>query len=319
MSDDFYIIGPGDVLELILFDIPEYNTEISVLNDGSSIFPLIGRQKLNFLTIEDASKLIQKEYAKQLLRPELLLKVKTPRPIRVSIVGEIEMPGIYSFSTLNSANLEGRQISPNTGLPTIVDAIQKAGGISFNANIKSVEILRRMPGEKVAYKKATINLYDFIMDGNQEQNLYLFDGDAIKLNKAKEFPKDPLKIAKSNLSPKTISINVVGQVNRPGKLMVATNTPLIQAVYLAGGPIDWKANKGNIELLRIKKNGSAYRKKFKINLDQDVSIASNPPLLNNDIVYVRSNNLNRISGGLGTITDTISPAVTALTLFKLLE
>ena len=88
---------------------------------------------------------------------------------------------------------------------------------------------------------------------------------------------------------------------------------------MAGGPIDWKANIGNVDLVRIKKNGSAERKKFKINLNQDMSADSNPPLRNQDIVYVRSNNLNRIGTGLGTITESISPAITALTLFKLLD
>ncbi len=320
LDDNFYLIGPGDQLILNLFDLEEGNFNILVLNDGSGIFPLIGRQKLTGLTIEDASKLLKKEYAKELLRPELLLNIGKARPIRVSIVGEVQMPGIYTFSDSKNTNLVGTQIEgPNIGLPTLVDVIQKAGGITVDANIKSVEILRRMPGEKISYKKAIINLEDLVLNGNQEQNLHIFDGDSIKFSKAKELPKDNVEIARSNLSPKTITINIVGQVNSPGKIQVANNTPLIQAVYLAGGPIDWKANKGNVELLRIQKNGSAYRKKFKINLNQALSLESNPPLKNNDIVYVRSNNLNRVGSGFKTITESISPAITTITLFKLLE
>ena len=46
--------------------------------------------------------MIQKKYSEQLLRPELLLNVVNPRPIRVSVVGEIERPGIYSFTERNN-------------------------------------------------------------------------------------------------------------------------------------------------------------------------------------------------------------------------
>ena len=62
----------------------------------------------------------------------------------------------------------------------------------------------------------------------------------------------------------SISVNVVGQVNRPGLLSLRANTPLVQAIYMAGGPIDWKANTGRVELLRINENGSASRKNTKL-------------------------------------------------------
>lgn len=319
IEEDFYIIGPGDILELKLFDAPEFSGKIAVLNDGSSIFPLIGRQKLIYLTLQKASNLIQKKYSEELLRPELSLNIIKPRPIRVSVIGEIQRPGIYSFTEINNDSLQGSNIEQNNGLPTIVEAIQKAGGVSLNANLKEVEIVRRLPGIEAKYKKANVNLLDFVLKGSQEQNLFLFDGDTIKLNKASSISKDSLKIAKSNLSQKTITVNIVGQVNNPGKIKIPTNTPLFQAIYMAGGPVDWRANKGNVDLVRIKKNGTAFRKKFKINLNQNLSQEINPPLIDQDIVYVRSNNLNRISSGLGALTDTISPAVTALTLFKLLE
>ena len=139
------------------------------------------------------------------------------------------------------------------------------------------------------------------------------------MHKANKLSKNLKKISQTNISPQEININVVGQVNNPGKMKVKANTPLVQAVYMAGGPIDWKSNKGNVELLRINKNGSASRRKFKINLDQSISSEFNPPLMNQDIVYVRSNNINRLSTGLGAVTEPISPIISAFTLFKLLD
>ena len=107
--------------------------------------------------------------------------------------------------------------------------------------------------------------------------MFLFDGDIIRINKAEKISKDLKTISKTNISPQTITINVVGQVKSPGKMQVVANTPLVQAVYMAGGPVDWKANTGNVELLRINKNGTASRKRFKIKLDQDIHQISTLP------------------------------------------
>ena len=43
-------------------------------------------------------------------------------------------------------------------------------------------------------------------------------------------------------------------------------------------------------------------KKFKINLNQDVSSDLIPPLMNEDIIYIRLNNINRITTGISNIT-----------------
>ena len=318
LDRDYYLIGPGDILKVTLFDAPEFSGEVSVLSDGNAQFPLIGMQYLSDLTIEQAKNLIFEKYRKELLRPELNLEIHIPRPIRVSLIGEIEKPGIYSLTTNNYSSLAGASKIENNGLPTIIDAIQKAGGITQEANLKEVSLIRRLPGSNKEHKKANINLLEVVLEGDQSQNLFLFDGDTIKLNKAKEIPKDLKNISQTNISPQVITINVVGQVKSSGKMEVKANTPLIQAIYMAGGPIDWKSNKGSVELLRIKRNGSASRRKFKIKLDQDISPELNPPLMNGDIVYVRSNTINRISTGLGAITEPIAPIVTSLTFFKIL-
>ncbi|MBO8240562.1 sugar transporter [Prochlorococcus marinus XMU1412] len=315
---DFYLIGPGDTLKLNLFDAKEFSGELKVMSDGSAQFPLIGSQYLNNLTIEQASKLVENKYKEELLRPELHLSVLKARPIRVSVVGEIVKPGVYSLiGSKNNSLIEGSR-NINEGLPTIIDALQKAGGITPKANLKKVSLLRRLPGEDKRYKKAEINLLDIVLEGDQEQNVFLFDGDIIKVDMASEINKDIKKISQTNLSP-MIMVNVVGQVNVPGQTRVRANTPLVQAIYMAGGPVDWKANTGRVELVRVNDNGTATRRKFKIKLDENVSSELNPPLMNEDIIYVRSNNINRITQGIGTFTEPFADIITTYSLFRILN
>ena len=319
VQKNFYLIGPGDILELTLLDAPEFSGEYKVLNDGTIPLPLIGSIYLKNLSIYQASTLIENKYRTQLLRPELHLIVKVPRPILVSLIGEIEMPGIYSLTNNEKSNLAGGLEIRNNGLPTLIDAIQKAGGITQNANLEKVTVLRRMPGLEKEYKRTNISLIDLIFKGDHEQNLFLFDGDIIELTKASQITKNTMRAAQANLSPRIINVRVVGEVNNPGQLNLNANTPLIQAVYSAGGPISWKANKGNITLLRVNPNGSVTKKKFKLNLNEDVSVDKNPPLRDRDIVYVQSTRFNKASKGLSAVTEPISNIVTAITLFKLLE
>ena len=94
LSDDSYLLGPGDLLDLKLFDAPELSGNLDVLNDGTVSLPLIGSVRLTGLSLSQASLWLTSLYRKQLLRPELQLRVVKPRPIRVALVGEVERPGL---------------------------------------------------------------------------------------------------------------------------------------------------------------------------------------------------------------------------------
>ena len=316
---DAYIIGPGDVLGLNLFDAPELSGALDVLNDGSVSLPLVGSVMLSGLTLQQASAWVRELLSDQLLRPELQLKVLRPRPIRVSVVGAVERPGLYSLTTDEAAQIEGGPGTSLSGLPTLVDAIQKAGGISQQANLRAVQLQRRLPGTPVRFKLARVNLLDLVMEGDQLQNPYLFDGDTIKLDRAEETPSEALELAATNLSPKVIDVNVIGEVNSPGPLQLMANTPLVQAVLAAGGLRDWRANGGNVELLRINRNGSATLKRFRFEMGSGASNATNPPLRQGDTVRVGRSLLAKGSDALGVVSEPVSGLVTVWSLFSLIN
>ena len=312
---NYYLLGPGDIISLNIFDAPEFNGEYTVLRDGTVTFPLIGTINVNNLTLNQAIKKTQDLYKKELLRPELFLNIVFPRPITFSVIGEVERPGMYTFSTP-----ERNYLADIPKMPTkLVNAIREAGGITQNANLKKVSILRKLSGDKNEYKEINVNLLELIYNGNHMHNPMLFDGDIIKISKANSLPSELMTIANANFSPQTIKVSVIGKVENPGSIEVSPNTPLNQAVLLAGGPLSWKSNKGNVELFRVNKDGSAFRKKFKINLSQDISNEYNPPLMNKDIIKVNSSSINTIGEGIKTITDPLSGLVTAFTLLKLTQ
>ena len=318
IQNNSYILGPGDVLNLNLIDVPELSGDLKVLSDGSISLPYIGALNVDGLTIDQASKFVQDQLGSQLLRPELQLKVVQPRPIRVSLIGEIERPGLYSLSPQsNSSSVSGSE-GTLQGLPTVFNAIQNAGGITQQANLRKVELQRLLPGNKRKYKRTYLDLLSVILEGNQTENPFLFDGDIIKLVKAEELSKQDISVSSVNLSPQTITVNIIGEVVRPGSVTVKTNTPLSQGLLAAGGPLNWRSNKGKVDLVRINKNGSATLNQYRVNISKPLS-KQNPALKNGDTIRVRRNAFAKANDALGAVSQPLSGVVTIYSLFRIIN
>ena len=142
------------------------------------------------------------------------------------LVGQVERPGIYSLTNSETGQTEGGPAIRLSGLPTVVDAIQKAGGITQTANLRRVLLQRRLPGteRELSYKQTKLDLLDLVLDGNQSQNPFLFDGDTIRISEAEEPPEEAVELAAVNLSPQLISVNVIGEVNNPGRVDLPAST-----------------------------------------------------------------------------------------------
>ncbi len=269
---DLYTLGPGDGLSLIFLD-PELKAVgggIFILQDGTAMLPLIGSVQLTGLTIGQATRWLTSLYSKQVVRPQLLLQLTSPRPTKVTILGEITNPGLY----------------PMGAIPRIADAITMAGGIRANADIRRV-LLRRLVGPNGEQKQTFVNLADVFLYGNQFQNLILFDGDTIIVGRATEpIPDEVIRIGRTSLAPRSISVNILGEVKGAGSISLPANTPLMEALFRAGGLNKWRANKNRIELRRFNDNGTVTRQVFTYRPESNLSNGFNPPLQNGDTIIV---------------------------------
>jgi len=275
LYSDLYTLGPGDGLQLNFLD-PEaksLNGPFGILADGTTTLPLVGSVQLIGLTIGQATRWLTSLYSKQLVRPQLTLTLTSPRPVKVTIIGEVTRPGLYPLGSISNP----------------VEAIQTAGGVTLNADVRNIH-LRRLSGMAGAQKQTTLNLADLFANGNQLQNPVLFDGDTIIVSRAiQPVPEEVLAIGQTNLAPLTINVTVIGEVKAPGSLSLPANTPLVEALFRSGGLIRRRAQKNHIELVRFNRNGTTTRQVFSYQDDLPVSNLSNPPLRNGDTIIVRSN------------------------------
>jgi polysaccharide export outer membrane protein len=313
-----YIIGPGDGLELRFLNLStrlDRSGPIQVISDGTATVPFIGSVRLSGLTLSQASLWLQSLYDKQLLRSDLDLQLVRPRPINVSLVGEVERPGVYTLSTQESSNtLAAVTIS---GLPTLVNAIQKAGGVTADANLREVLLRRRLPGEQVRYRRAKVDLLTLIQKGDQIQNPILFDGDIIMLPRAAQPVVELSELASTMIAPPEITVSVVGEVVRPGQVQLKPNTPLVQAVMAAGGGVVQRAKTNRVDLIRVNRNGTLTRKAVALNLGAPPSPMFNPPLRDGDVVVVHRSNYARLTDAIDAVGRPLTGLASVLTLLQL--
>lgn len=323
LQDDQYILGPGDGLNLRFLtsstgtQADTLSGPVSILTDGTASLPLLGPVRLSGLTITQATLWLQNLYKRQLLRPELQLTLVSNRPLRIAVLGEVERPGIYTLTNQEASGTEARVSI--TGLPTVVDAIQKAGGVTNQADISKVTVRRLMPGDQPLYRRTSVDLLSLIRDGDMIQNPILFDGDAIRVSKATETVAEAIELSSTTLSPVEITVNVVGEAVRPGPLQLPANTPLVQAVLAAGGPNNSRANTSRVQLIRINRNGSITRRAFSLNLGSAASNENNPPLRDRDTIVIRRSNYAKLADAVDAIGTPLTSLASILSLMQVLR
>lgn len=130
------LIGPGDVLHVMVFETPELEEHARVTDAGEITLVMGGDVKVDSLTPAQAANAIENALLQGhiLLNPKVAVSVDQYATQNVSIIGEVKSPGAYPISTPRS----------------IVDVLALAGGLNDLAG-RTVEIERRGTKEQIPY------------------------------------------------------------------------------------------------------------------------------------------------------------------------
>ena len=191
------LIGPGDLLSISVFNIPEMQQTVRVSEAGDAVVSLIGSVHLAGMTVAAAAVSLEKQYRERnlLVDPHISILVTEYATEGVSVLGEVNKPGVY----------------PLLGPHTLLDIISAAGGLTASAG-STVSIRRRNGAEQTVQ----LNVH------NPEKALA---GD-VELQ-----PADTVVVARAS------AVYVVGDVGRPGGFLMQNNGRLtvLQAIALASG------------------------------------------------------------------------------------
>lgn len=154
-----YRLGPGDEVIVDVWGASQTTLKLAVSPDGYVNIPNLGPVFLNNMTIKEARRLLKQELSKIYADSGNNIRVTLGniRTIQVNVMGEVMAPGTYSLSSLS----------------TVFYALYVAGGVSDIGSLRNVQVAR---GGKTV---ARLDVYDYIMKGQIQDDIHLQDGDVI--------------------------------------------------------------------------------------------------------------------------------------------
>ena len=317
---DPYLLGPGDVIQINVFDEPQFSGENGrqeILVDGTITLPLIGSLNVVGLTLEQASELITEELSALLKFPIVTVRLADARPLRITVVGEVNRPGSYAVSPEDAGSvIQGQVLGARTlGLPVLTEAIRLAGGITESAQVRDIRIIRQQRNNQT--KTLRLDLWELLQSGDNSQDVTLRNGDRIVVPVAESLTANEVtQLSEASFAPENITVNVVGEVERPGRVQVAPNTPLNQAILAAGGFDQQRADESEIILVRLNDNGTVTEREIPIDFKQGLNEETNPVLREDDIIVVERSRLTRTSENLNNIASPFNGILNVIRLFR---
>lgn len=293
-----YILGSGDLLRINHEDIPSLSGEYLIAPDGSLILPRVKQVFVDGLTITELTELLNDKYEEFLLDPDISITISGFRSLKVYVGGEIARPGFYLITGQFS---------------TVFNALQAAGGVTPFTDLDAISVIRKVPiTDGGGKKKAKVSLLNLIIEGDDEQNIRIFDGDVLMVGKSEEIlRKQILRASQSNLSPESVSIFVSGRINSQGRITVPQGSSLNDAVSVAGGT---RVLKGSIEFIRFKRSGDIDKRIFNYSPNAKGGTFKNPILQNGDIMRVRNSIL---TSSFEVLTEVTQPVVGIYSIYKI--
>ncbi len=215
-----YRIGPKDLIEIKVFEVPELNIERRVSEEGAINLPLIGDVPVQGLTdAELADRLKAMLESRYVQRASVAVQIREFRSKPISVIGAVKQPGNLAFS----------------GRWTLLEALSAAGGLS-EEHADKIYVLRR--ADNGLSDQITVNVDDLMVRGDADANIPIFANDLINV---------PARV--------TVTVFCLGQVAKPGavEFQSTERITLLTAIARAGGLTDRASSK--IQVKRRDRSG----------------------------------------------------------------
>jgi polysaccharide export outer membrane protein len=223
-----YKIGPNDLLEIRVFELPDLNLTVRVSEDGSITFSLLGRIEVAGYTAYGLEQKLATVLTEKYVPGGAHVSVFIREYQKISVIGAVGQPGMYEL----------------VGPTTLLQAIAQAGGLTALAT-DEVYVYRKEADGKQSI--ISIDLED-LNSGNRDLNIDLKPKDVISI------PID-----------QTLNVFVYGEVRNPGAIpyLRSKKITLLQAIAQAGGTTEWAKESKVV----VKRKDRATGKEMKINVN----------------------------------------------------
>ncbi len=186
IDPESYVVGPGDVFQIMIISSEELVFKVQVISDGMLVIPTVAVLDVDGKTLSEVQTLVKEAAADKYLNSEITANLAILRQFRVHVTGQVMKPGSYKALAVDRVS----------------NIIKKADGITNWGSERAIEV-RHLDGTV-----DMVDLYRYSKLGDLEANLTLKGGDVIY-------------VPHINLSKATVRVE--GPVNDPGVYQLAEN------------------------------------------------------------------------------------------------
>ncbi|AWW32218.1 polysaccharide biosynthesis protein [Echinicola strongylocentroti] len=197
-----YIIGAGDQLLIDIYGDSQQSYDLTVNPEGRVYIPNVGPINVGGASIQAATARMKNELSSIYAdlnsgnpRTFMQIRLGNIRSIQVAMVGELQNPGDYTLPSFAS----------------VFNALYTAGGPNKQGSFRSIKVFRD------SRQIAEVDVYEFLMNGNQQQNVRLQDNDVIMVPAVET------------------RVEVQGPVRREGLFEIQADEDINDLIRYAGG------------------------------------------------------------------------------------
>ncbi|MBO5186083.1 MAG: SLBB domain-containing protein [Prevotella sp.] len=250
-----YRLGPGDAVFIDIYGASQKTIESTVTPDGMVVIEDYGPVNVSGLTVEQANARLRSTLGTRYSSSKITLTVGQTRTISVNVMGEVTTPGTYTLSAF----------------ATVFHALYMAGGINDIGTLRNIKVYRN---NRLV---TTVDIYDYILNGNLKGNVRLTDNDVIVVG-----PYDCL-------------VNITGKVKRPMFYEMKKSESVGTLLKYSGG-FTGDAYKKSIRLIR--KAGTQYSVYNVGEFDMNSFRLDDEDSLSVDSILPRYSNMAEIKGAV---------------------
>lgn len=190
-----YILGPGDEVIIDIYGASQQQFTEIISPDGKITITGYGPITLGGISILDATRRLKQTLGTRYQNSQIVLSLGQTRTISVNIMGEVVMPGTYQLSAFAS----------------VFHALYMAGGVAPTGTLRAIKLFRQ------SQLVSTVDIYDYMLNGNMEGSTRLEDGDVIMVNTYDQL------------------VEINGKVKRPMYYEMRQDENMAKLLYYAGG------------------------------------------------------------------------------------
>lgn len=267
-----YVLGPGDVLDLVLRGLEVVREKVVVRNDGNISFSLVENVRAAGLTISELDESLTHELKRYLRDPKLDMEVSDYKSKVVSVQGAI----LSVFTAAGQKTGPGRYALK--GKVRVLEMLLEAGGTTPDAQLDRVQLIR---GDK-SYR---LNIQRVLNTGDPRENVVLQADDIVFV---------------PGIARQSKKVVILGEFKNPNVYVFSEDVSFLEAIGQAGGLTD-NAIRNDIRVIRTV-DGTPQM--FSLNYEQLVkgqNLERNVPLESNDVIYASRSFIGDLNDAINKI------------------